>query len=90
VDILVERGEENLHRLLFSLSTYGEGFAKELTLADFPDEEGAVRIVEETEQSQLDIFTMMSGLHLRGPGLGCGTIDAAALRKLAEDPRSFD
>jgi len=30
---------------------------------DFADEEGAIRIVEESEMSQIDIFTRMSGLH---------------------------
>jgi hypothetical protein len=38
-----------------------EGFANELTPEDFSDEEGAVRIVEETEECQLDVFTVMSG-----------------------------
>jgi hypothetical protein len=119
VDILVARDPENLHRLLASLSTYGEGFAKELTLADFPDEEGAVRIVEETEQSQLDVFTVMSGLRYRDLASDAehfaisghsvlyaskstlirlkgssvrekDRLDAAALRKLAENPHAFD
>jgi predicted nucleotidyltransferase len=61
VDILVEESEENLGKLLRCLGGYGEGFAAELSLADFTDEEGAIRIVEETEQCQIDIFTRMSG-----------------------------
>lgn len=62
VDILVELSEENIRRLLATLSSYGEGFAKELGIADFGDEEGAIRIVEESEMSQVDIFTRMAGL----------------------------
>ncbi|MFM2199017.1 MAG: hypothetical protein RLZZ505_2449 [Verrucomicrobiota bacterium] len=61
VDILVEDSAENLGKLLRCLGGYGEGFATELSLADFTDEEGAIRIVEETEQCQIDIFTRMSG-----------------------------
>ena len=30
-------------------------------MADFTDEEGAIRIVEVTEQCQIDIFTRMGG-----------------------------
>jgi hypothetical protein len=65
VDIIIDRSEENVTRLLAALTGYGEGFARELTLADFGDEEGAIRIVEETEMSQVDIFTLMSGLRYR-------------------------
>jgi predicted nucleotidyltransferase len=63
VDILIEDGAENIGRLLSCLSGYGEGFAAELSPEDFTDEEGAIRIVEETEQCQIDIFTRMSGRH---------------------------
>jgi hypothetical protein len=62
VDILVDGSGENIERLLGTLANYGEGFARELTAADFTDEEGAIRIVEESEMSQIDIFTRMSGL----------------------------
>ncbi len=62
VDILIARTPENIARLLACLSGYGEGFARELSTEDFADEEGAIRIVEETEHSQLDVFTRMSGL----------------------------
>lgn len=61
VDILIEPSAENVERLLATLSSYGEGFARELSVADFTDEEGAIRIVEEVEMSQIDIFTQMSG-----------------------------
>ena len=62
VDILIEPSPANIQRFLDSLADYGEGFARELSLEDFTDEEGAIRIVEETELSQIDVFTRMSGL----------------------------
>ncbi len=61
VDMLVESDPDNIARLLGALEDYGEGFARELSLEDFTDEEGAIRIVEEVEQCQLDVFTRMSG-----------------------------
>jgi len=62
VDILIESSTTNIQRFLDSLADYGEGFARELSLEDFTDEEGAIRIVEETELSQINVFTRMSGL----------------------------
>ena len=62
VDILIEDSAANIERLLDSLAGYGEGFARELSVGDFSDEEGAIRIVEETEQCEIDIFTRMTGL----------------------------
>jgi hypothetical protein len=61
VDLLIDGSPENVSRMLTRLATYGEGFANELTVDDFDDEEGAIRIVEETEQCQIDLFTRMSG-----------------------------
>jgi hypothetical protein len=61
VDVLIERTPENIDRLLTILGDYGEGFARELSPEDFSDEEGAIRIVEESEMSQIDIFTRISG-----------------------------
>jgi hypothetical protein len=58
VDILVRRSDPNLRLLLATLLRFGEGHARELTLADFPDEEGAVRVIEEFP---LDIFVRMGG-----------------------------
>jgi hypothetical protein len=58
VDILVESSSRNIMALLATLGSYGEGYAKELSLADFDDSEGAIRIVEEAEQCQIDIFTL--------------------------------
>lgn len=62
VDMLIDTEPSNINRLLDTLADYGEGFARELSPADFTDEEGAVRIVEESEQCQIDIFTRMSDL----------------------------
>jgi len=61
VDMLIDSSPENVNRLLAAMAHYGEGFARELSVDDFTDEEGAIRIVEEIEQCQLDIFTRMSG-----------------------------
>lgn len=61
VDLLVEDSAENIGLLLAVLTGFGEGFACELSPADFDDSEGAIRIVEETEQCQIDLFTRMSG-----------------------------
>ena len=61
VDLLVSDAPENLSKLLETLSTYGEGHARDLTVGDFTDEEGCIRLIEESEQCQLDLFTRMSG-----------------------------
>lgn len=61
IDLLIDAEPANLSMLLELLSTYGEGFARELSLEDFTDDEGAIRIVEETEQCQIDLFTRISG-----------------------------
>jgi hypothetical protein len=56
LDILVAATPENLRRLLDCLAHFGQGFARELSLEDFPIEEGAVRVAEDFS---LDIFTVM-------------------------------
>jgi hypothetical protein len=61
VDLLLDDDPANIRRLLEILSGYGEGYARELELQDFNEDEGAIRIVEETEQCQIDLFTRMSG-----------------------------
>jgi Nucleotidyl transferase of unknown function (DUF2204) len=61
VDILIDAAAENIDRLLIVLGGYGEGFARELSPVDFRTEEGAIRIVEESEQMQIDLFTLISG-----------------------------
>jgi hypothetical protein len=56
LDLLVEASPGNLTRLLGSLATFGDGCAGELSLEDFPLEEGAVRV---NEDFTLDLFTLM-------------------------------
>lgn len=63
VDILLDPGAENIARFLGFMTGFGEGFARELSVDDFDDAEGAIRIVETVEHIQLDVFTRMSGLH---------------------------
>ena len=58
VDILVANNTENISSLLQTLALFGQGYARELSLEDFPDEEGAVRIQEDFD---LDIFVRMGG-----------------------------
>jgi len=64
VDILVGRDKKNIQKLIQTLSSYGEGYAAELTQEDFQDEEGAIRVIEVVESCQIDIFVRMQGLHL--------------------------
>jgi hypothetical protein len=61
VDILVDAASDNLARLIAALSAFGDGYAQELSPTDFDLSEGAIRLVEEAEQCQVDIFTIMSG-----------------------------
>ena len=56
LDLLVDSSPENIQRLLTCLAGFGEGFARELAPADFPLEEGAVRVIEEFT---LELFTML-------------------------------
>lgn len=119
VDLLINGSAGNVSRLLDRLADYGEGFARELSPDDFDDEEGAIRIVEESEQCQIDIFTRMSGrrymdviedadrFEVGGYQIAVASkasligwksksvrekdqFDAAALRRLQENPRAFD
>lgn len=61
VDILVQTSAANITRLLGVLGAFGEGYGGDLMIADFDDEPGAIRVVEETESCQVDIFTVMAG-----------------------------
>lgn len=58
VDILIRRNEANIRNLISVLSRYKEGFAGELSVEDFSDEEGCIRIIEDFP---IDIFTRISG-----------------------------
>lgn len=59
VDILLRKTDSNIQNFIRVLSSYESGFARELTVDDFVDEEGAIRIVE---KFPLDVFVRMSGL----------------------------
>jgi hypothetical protein len=58
VDILIESSVENIRRMLDELIDFGEGHARELSIDDFSDSEGAVRIIEDFP---LDVFTVLRG-----------------------------
>jgi hypothetical protein len=62
LDIIVHPDPENIRKLLAFLSTWGEGWARELTPDDFAAlEEGSLRIQEEFD---LDVFVKMRGRSL--------------------------
>ena len=65
IDLLVDDDPENLRKLLAALERFGEGFARELAPADFTAEEGAIRIVEESESCIIDLFVRMRGQSFR-------------------------
>jgi hypothetical protein len=60
-DILVHNSQDNLHKLLDYLKTWGDGAAQELTVEDFNIDQGAIRI---SEEFYLDIFVIMRGKSL--------------------------
>jgi len=62
VGILIDLAPENVENLIRSLSGFGEGYGGQLTPQDLGPEPGAVRIIEETESLQVDIFGSLSGL----------------------------
>jgi hypothetical protein len=119
VDILLSDDPPNIRRFLEVMGRFGEGFARDLSQDDFADEEGAVRIIEEVEECQLDVFTVMSGrrysdvlmdadvFEVSGKSIRYASkasligwkeksdremdrLDAAALRRLMDDPQAFD
>lgn len=58
-DIIIRPSPENIERLLACLATWGEGWARELTMEDFKAlDEGSLRVMEEFD---LDIFVKMRG-----------------------------
>src|SRR4051812_48202411 len=58
VDIIIGDAPANVRKLLDFLGTWGEGWARELTVEEFVPEEGSIRVVEDFP---LDIFTRMRG-----------------------------
>jgi hypothetical protein len=81
-DIIVNPSGVNLGRLLKFLAGWGEGWARELTPADFEIEQGAVRVSEEFD---LDIFVKMNGKTLDDfrPNLRFFQSDEAAIAYLS-------
>ena len=65
IDILLEPSQENVTRFLECMKGFGEGFGAQLDLNDFNDEEGAIRIVEDSENCQIDVFMVMGGFYFR-------------------------
>jgi len=60
-DILVKNSPANLQKLLEYLKTWGEGWARELTIEDFNVDQGSIRI---SEEFNLDVFVSMRGKSL--------------------------
>ena len=58
VDILIHSDESNVQKFLTFLESFSPTGARELSLSDFKDEEGAIRIIEDFP---LDVFVRMSG-----------------------------
>ena len=81
-DILIHSSPENIGNLLTCLSSWGEGWARELRPADFGPQEGSVRVMEEFD---LDIFTQMRGhsLDFFRPRLRQLKVGEAVLRYLS-------
>ncbi len=61
VDFVVDTSEDNLLALIQCLREFGEGFGGQLTMDDFGSEPGAIRVIEATEDCQMDIFTLIGG-----------------------------
>lgn len=62
VGLLIDTDPGNLDRLIRFLAGFGEGHGGTLTADDFDPEPGAIRVIEETEDCQMDLFTTLSGL----------------------------
>ena len=86
VDLIVDDAPSNLARLLAFLRNWGEGYAAELTINDFTDEEGAVRVIEEFP---LDIFTRMSGWRYNDLGHGSNQGNTSERRCHSERSRGI-
>lgn len=93
VDILVERTNANIQKLLAVVSSFGEGYASELDIGDFSDEPGAIRVIEESIGLQVDIFVQMNNnsydafksniaKHKLGNGISIPYLDSQGLIEL--------
>ena len=61
VDFVIDTAEDNVLSLISCLSGFGEGFGGQLSVDDFALEPGAIRVIEATEDCQMDIFTLIGG-----------------------------
>lgn len=61
IDIVVDLDPRNIDRLIGFLAKFGDGHGGEMTPADLDDEPGAIRIIEESESAQIDIFSQNGG-----------------------------
>ncbi|MEM6885930.1 MAG: hypothetical protein AAF571_12960 [Verrucomicrobiota bacterium] len=59
VDIWINPDPANVLKVIISLSHYGQGYGGELTVEDFSNEPGAIRI---NETFPIDIFVQMNGI----------------------------
>lgn len=57
LDLLIEASEKNIDLMLKILKRWGNGYADELDVADFPVSPGAVRLIEDFP---LDVFTLLN------------------------------
>ncbi len=62
VGLLIDTSPRNIERLIHCLAGFGEGHGGSLSAADFDPEPGAIRVIEESEDCQIDLFTVLSGL----------------------------
>ena len=62
VDILIDLEPSNIDRLIDSLSRFGDGYGGEMSPRDFTPDPGAIRLIEESEHLQIDIFSCMDGM----------------------------
>ncbi len=81
VDILIDASPENVGKLLAVLGTWGDGFSRGLSVADFTLEPGAIRVEEDFP---LDIFTVLGGKTYQGFVEKAGTT-ADGIRYLAPE-----
>lgn len=65
VDLPVDTDPGNVQRFLDVLAAFGGGRGGGLSLADFHEEPGAIRIIEASESCLIGLFTVMAGLNHR-------------------------
>jgi len=61
VDFVIDASDENVLQRIEFLRGFGEGFGGSLSAEDFKLEPGAIRVIEASEDCQMDIFTLIGG-----------------------------